>query len=104
MHTKKHQLEAGAALALRDARGSAVTCLSGSLWLTMESDSRDVVLKPGDEHVIDREGLTILAAAEASLVEVRAPHQASSWWARFIDLVDRSYGPAAIRPARKWVH
>ncbi len=45
MHTK-HRLERYGAVALRDARGSTVTSISGTLWLTMEGDSRDIVLEP----------------------------------------------------------
>ena len=47
---------------MQDARGQLVVCLQGSLWLTQEGDTRDVVLEVGDEVRIDRDGLTLLHA------------------------------------------
>jgi hypothetical protein len=47
---------------MQDARGQVVVCLQGSLWLTQEGDTRDVVLEAGDEARIDRDGLTLLHA------------------------------------------
>ena len=69
MHTK-HRLERYGAVALRDARGSTVTSISGTLWLTMEGDSRDIVVNPGASFVVERDGLTIVAAHQASVVDV----------------------------------
>ena len=47
---------------MQDVRGQVVVCLQGSLWLTQEGDTRDVVLEAGDEARIDRDGLTLLHA------------------------------------------
>jgi hypothetical protein len=47
---------------LQDARDRVVVCLQGSLWLTQEGDTRDLVLEAGDEVRIDRDGLTLLHA------------------------------------------
>ena len=103
VHTK-HRLERYGAVALRDGRGSVVTCISGAIWLTMEGDTRDVVLEPGASFVVDRRGLTILAAHEASVVDVCVTNRAPRWWTRVVDFLDRNYGPAAIRAERKWVY
>jgi hypothetical protein len=103
VHTK-HKLERYGALALREGRGSVVTCISGTIWLTMEGDTRDVVLEPGASFVVDRRGLTILAAHEASVVDVCVTNRAPRWWTRVVDFLDRNYGPAALKPARKWVY
>ena len=103
LHTK-HRLERFGAVALRNRRGSTVTCVSGTLWLTMEGDTRDIVLAAGASFVVDRDGLTILAAHQASVVDVSAPQRAPGWWTRVVDFLDRTYGPAAIRPSRKWVY
>jgi pseudouridine-5'-phosphate glycosidase len=102
-HTK-HELAARARLALRDIGGATITCLSGSIWLTMEGDSRDVMLAPGTSFKVERDGLTLLAAHEASVVQVQAKAAARNWWNRWVDFIDRTYGPAAIRPSRKWVY
>ena len=74
------------------------------MWLTMEGDRRDVVLNPGASFVVDRDGLTLLAAQQPSTVQVSAQNQTKNWWDRFVDLIDRTYGPGAIKPARKWMY
>jgi hypothetical protein len=96
LHTN-HRIEAREALALRDGRGSTITCISGTIWLTMEGDTRDVVLKAGESFVVDRRGLAILAAHESSVVDVCAPHRARRWWSNVVDFLDQAYGPSAIR-------
>ena len=103
LHTK-HQIDRLGSMALHNVRGQTVTCVSGSVWLTMEGDARDVVLEPGASFVIDRDGLTILAAYRSSVVQVSAQNEAPGWWSRFVDFLNHTYGPAAIRSDRKWVY
>ena len=103
MHTK-HRLERYGAMALRDALGSTVTCVSGTLWLTMEGDSRDIVLGAGASFVVERDGLTIVAANQASVADVAGPRQTRGWLERCADFIDRTWGPAAVRPSRNWVY
>ena len=50
------RLEAQRGIALRDARGVELTVVSGGLWVTMEDDPRDVILKAGDSRPIERNG------------------------------------------------
>ena len=62
-------LKRGQLQRVQDAQGSLVLCLSGSLWLTQEGDTRDIVLEAGDEARIDHDGLSILSAlSDASFV------------------------------------
>ena len=103
MHTK-HQIGPHQGMSIRDAGGRTVKCVSGSIWLTMEGDYRDIVLEPGASFVIDHDGLTILAAQQQSAVEISAPKVSRSWWEHVVAFLDRNYGPAALRPARKWVY
>ncbi len=103
LHTK-HELEALASLALRNVRNSTIKVVSGTLWLTMEGDTRDVILNAGESFTVERDGVTVLAAHTASVVEVRARELNTGWWSRFVGFLDRSFGPAALRPARKWVY
>ena len=98
------RLERYGAVALRDARGSTVTSISGTLWLTMEGDSRDIVLDPGASFVVERDGLTIVAAHQASVVDVAGPQQTRGWLERCADFIDSTWGPRAIRPSRNWVY
>jgi hypothetical protein len=48
-------------LRLRDAYGWTVKAESGTIWLTQESDSRDIVLKAGDSFVLDRQGAALIS-------------------------------------------
>jgi hypothetical protein len=46
----------------------------GTLWLTFEHDTRDVVLTAGDSFTIDRGGLTLIQAHGKATVCVLAHH------------------------------
>ena len=51
-------------LFLDDAEGAVIAVESGTVWVTMENDTRDIVLVPGMRFEIDRSGRTIVAAEE----------------------------------------
>ena len=103
LHTK-YRLNPYEGLPLEDARGRVVTCVAGVAWLTMEGDTRDVVLAPGESFTIDRDGLTLLAAQQPSVVTVSVARRAQSWWQRAVYALARVYGPAAIRAVRTGVY
>jgi Protein of unknown function (DUF2917) len=52
-------------LDIRNGQGLAVRCLAGSLWITQDGDSDDVVLKTGECFVLDRRGLALVSAPVA---------------------------------------
>ncbi len=89
-------------LALDDAEGTIITVESGCLWVTMESDPRDVILKPGMRFEIDRTGRTIIAAEEDSRFGLLAPGNCAeglaAWAARKLAAVlgrrvrDKTFG------------
>ena len=56
-----------------DAQGVKVTCVSGSLWITQDHDRRDVILRPGDSFVMDREGEALVSAILPSVLVVEEP-------------------------------
>lgn len=60
-------------LALTDRAGELIECLSGSLWITQDGDPRDVILGPGEGHVIDRDGLVLVYAFADAKLAVLAP-------------------------------
>ena len=72
-------VQAGYPLSLTDAAGVELAPRTGRLWLTMEDDTRDVTLRPGDAYTIERDGLTLVSATEPSLVQVRIPHRRGVW-------------------------
>jgi DUF2917 family protein len=49
-------------LALADIEGTALAVTRGTLWITQENDTHDVVLGPGDVWMVERDGLTIIEA------------------------------------------
>ncbi|HMM86342.1 DUF2917 domain-containing protein [Azohydromonas sp.] len=54
-------------LRLPRPQGRAVVCLSGSLWITVDDDPRDVILAPGDRHVFaPDDGDAIVSALQDS--------------------------------------
>ncbi len=63
------QLPRGATLAIGQALGQEVFCLSGTLWITHDDDPRDHILEAGAGHRIDTEGRTLIhALADARFV------------------------------------
>jgi hypothetical protein len=60
----------GALLRLRHRLGATVTVVRGRVWVTQDSDRRDVVLDAGESFVIDRPGLAIVQAFGAACVGI----------------------------------
>jgi hypothetical protein len=42
--------------------GVTVECLKGSVWITIDGDSRDVILGAGESTILDREQRTLIMA------------------------------------------
>src|SRR5262245_41719205 len=59
-------LDAHRVLSLTDAAGAEVAVVAGHVWLTTDGDLRDIFLAPGEAHSIERPGLTVINAVEAS--------------------------------------
>ena len=56
--------------------GRRVECLNGTLWVTQDGDSRDIVLEPGDSFTFDHRGDALISALDDSrllLLETCAP-------------------------------
>ena len=51
-------------LSLPDVRGTTLRVTRGTVWITQEDDTQDIVLRAGDTWVVERNGLTILEAQE----------------------------------------
>ena len=63
----------------------------GKLWITLENDTRDIVLAAGDSYTIDRGGLTLVEAQDAATVCVMAHY------------VEEIHHPATTPPRRNRV-
>lgn len=68
IHLDKNEL-----LELRNARGTLIQCHRGTLWITQEHDSGDVVLKAGDMFEIRRQGLTLVTSFDNAALSVVRP-------------------------------
>ena len=75
-------------LVLDNAEGTIVAVDRGCLWLTLESDVRDIVLTRGMRFQIDRAGRTIIAAEDDSAIRLLAPltvqDRVREWLARSV--------------------
>ena len=71
-------------LPLSDLRGTTLRVTRGTLWITQQDDTQDIVLRPGDNWTIERNGLTLVEA-----------QQDATFWVvgRYLD--------AAMLPSRK---
>ena len=45
---------------LEGARNTRLTCVSGLAWITTDGDLRDIVLEPGQAHVVDSDAPVIV--------------------------------------------
>jgi hypothetical protein len=63
-------LSGGEAVSLTDVRGTTLRIRRGTVWLTQEHDRADVVLRAGDNWVVERDGRTVMEAQSPSLVYV----------------------------------
>jgi Protein of unknown function (DUF2917) len=67
-HGKIVELKTRETVTLPDVKGATLRVARGTVWITQEDDTQDVVLRSGDTWTIERNGLTILEAqGEVSL-------------------------------------
>ncbi len=89
-HQARFDLPKAGMLRLDDMSDVELHCLSGTLWLTLDNDPKDVVLEAGDSFVTSSSRPAIvyaLAPASARLLHAAGPtpaHGAASWlqWLR----------------------
>ena len=58
------------AVSLDDVKGSRLSLLTGTLWITQHDDPQDIVLRGGEDWVVERDGRTVLQAQNDALVYV----------------------------------
>ena len=52
------------AITLPDIRGATLRITQGTVWLTQEHDRGDVVLRAGDNFVVEADGATVVEAQD----------------------------------------
>lgn len=55
-------LAARESVPLQDVRGMTLRVTRGTVWITQENDTRDIVLRSGDNWVVEKDGLTLVEA------------------------------------------
>lgn len=63
-------------LGIDDGRGLRLRVAAGTVWLTQQDDSRDVVLREGESFVIDRPGRTVVQALDPAELALNAANEA----------------------------
>ena len=58
-------------LALRDAQGTRVACLSGTLWITEDHEHGDTMLEAGETFTMRRPGLTLVMALQPASLQLK---------------------------------
>jgi Protein of unknown function (DUF2917) len=66
-------LERGAMIGVPEGRGTLVTVIRGSVWLTQARDSRDILLHAGERFLLDRKGLALVQAPCGAELGLDAP-------------------------------
>ena len=66
------QLAARRLFDIPDAAAVQVRCTSGSLWITLDHDPRDIVLVPGDSFSTPEHRRALLYALEPATFELAA--------------------------------
>ncbi|GAA4358441.1 hypothetical protein GCM10023165_53340 [Variovorax defluvii] len=63
--------------AVPDGEGVGVECRSGSVWITLDHDRRDIVLSPGERFVGDRHRRMLVSALEPAFITVSGSRPAT---------------------------
>jgi Protein of unknown function (DUF2917) len=67
-YDKVFDLDHGDLVELQDARGTTLRVTRGTIWITQEHDTQDIVLRAGDVWTVERQGLTLVEAQGDALV------------------------------------
>jgi hypothetical protein len=66
-----------AIFSLPDAAGVGIECRSGSVWVTLDHDPRDIVLAPGERFEADQHRRVLVSALEPSCITVSGSQAAA---------------------------
>ncbi|HTP73005.1 MAG TPA: DUF2917 domain-containing protein [Burkholderiaceae bacterium] len=93
-------LAAHRTLRLKDARGTRLRAVQGTLWVTIDGDLRDIVLDPGESFVVDADRpLVVTALGDCATVDVRGPASAPGRLAAWLRSMWAPYGAAVTQAA-----
>ena len=90
LELRKNQL-----LRVEGARDARIVCVDGELWITQHEDQRDLVVPAGGSFTLDRDGIAVISALQASSVWLQEPTRARS--------PASSHGAALWRKLMDWM-
>ena len=87
VHTRHAQVQLNAhrPMSLIDAQGARLRATSGTAWLTIDDDLRDLVLTPGEEWVVDSSHRVLVTPLGREAVE--------------LELSEADLAPETVRPS-----
>ena len=62
------EMAAREAVTLQNVQGATVRVTRGTVWLTQEDDGKDVILRIGDNWMIERDGATVLESQDGEVI------------------------------------
>jgi hypothetical protein len=63
-------------IAVRDAQGTRIRCLSGHLWITEDHAQGDTIVGADESYLVRHRGLTLIMAVSPATLQVLEPHVA----------------------------
>ena len=60
-------------LEIKQALGVTIECLEGSVWVTLDGSTRDVILEAGQSFCVDRQQRTLIQALTTARVRLIHP-------------------------------
>jgi len=71
------QLRKGFNLTLKGVRGARLSSVTGTAWITVERDARDIVVVPGDSFIVPSDELVLVAPLSRTVtLDLQGPRDA----------------------------
>ena len=102
------EMAAREAVTLQNIRGATVRVTRGTVWLTQQDDGKDVILRVGDNWMVERDGATVLESQDGAalvcvvgrrLEDVGGARRSTSPGTRWLDRVAAVLASATRRQA-----
>jgi hypothetical protein len=88
---------------LSAARGHALDCLGGEAWITLDGDSRDVIVGPGQTYDIESDAPVVVSALKPSTLKLRRRQcfgpRAAGARSLLVSLLNWEFPPLAAFPS-----
>jgi Protein of unknown function (DUF2917) len=93
------QLGLGQSAHLAQVCGAELVCLDGTAWITIDDDPRDIILTPGQSHLVDSNAAVIVTAIGAQTrFAVHAPQAGAARCQQPTGLLNKLLSAMSHRP------